>query len=313
MAEPQSNAPLRKSAESAKAGVVHVRRRLTENFTILSNRLAQRAGSAVTVGVGTYLMSVPDGVTVSIEALRTHFTEGETRLARALNELEAEGFLERVPVRVANGQVRTRTYVYNDPSPAAPSPDRARPAPSHTARPDTAPRPRPQPRPQQERQHEQQPEPQPATASARAPMTEHAPPAASSPAPAAPAPGLPPAPEAVAVLAALRLEDPRLLLSARDVTRLAPAVHGWLRCGIDPHQIVQTISADLPGPILRSPAGLIAYRLEHLKPVPATPLRSPQGRRPNITPMQNCDACDRGHRAEHPGLCRDCTTASAAA
>jgi hypothetical protein len=64
MAEPQSIAPLRASAEPVTAGVVHVRRRLTANFTILSNRLAQRPGSAVTVGVGAYLMSVPDGVPV---------------------------------------------------------------------------------------------------------------------------------------------------------------------------------------------------------------------------------------------------------
>jgi hypothetical protein len=295
------------------AGVVHVRRRLTANFTILSNRLAQRPGSAVTVGVGAYLMSVPDGVPVSIEALRTHFSEGETRLARALNELEVEGFLERVPVRLANGQVRTRTYVYDDPSPAAQTTDRARPTPQSAPRPDASPRPEPEPQPQPEPQPKPVPElkPQPTPA----PSSEPAPRPAPRPAPAAapPATGLPPAPEAVAVLAALRLRDPRLLLSERDIARLAPAVDDWLQRGIGPDQIMETVSANLPGPILRRPAGLIAYRLEHLKPVEATPLRSPQAQRPNVAPMQNCDACDRGHRSEHPGLCRDCATAAAAA
>ncbi|WP_431947007.1 hypothetical protein [Actinacidiphila sp. bgisy167] len=261
------------------SGAVHVRRRLTANFTILSNRLAQRPGSAVTVGVGAYLMSVPDGVPVSIEALRKHFTEGETRLARALNELEAEGFLERVPVRAANGQIRTRTYVYDDPSPAAPATGEARNA---------AP---PEPEPARA------PEPQPAPSPTPKPTRSTAPPAA----------------EAVAVLAALRLRDPRLLLSERDVTRLAPAVEDWLRRGIAPDRIAEALSADLPVPILRRPAGLIAYRLQHLKPIEAAPLPAPRAQRPHVLPMQNCDACDRAHRSEHPGLCRDCATTAAVA
>jgi hypothetical protein len=75
----------------------------------------------------------------------------------------------------------------------------------------------------------------------------------------------------------------------------------------------RTATVRWSGRHLPSPAGLIAYRLEHLKPMEATPLRTPQAQRPNVTPMQNCDACDRGHRAEHPGLCQDCATASAAA
>jgi hypothetical protein len=122
-----------------------------------------------------------------------------------------------------------------------------------------------------------------------------------------------PAPEAVAVLAALRLRDPRLLLSERDVCRLAPAVGEWLRRGVGPDRIVDAVCADLPGPLLRRPAGLIAYRLGHLKPVEAAPLPSPQDQRRRIVPMQNCEGCDRGYRAEHPGLCRDCATVSAAA
>jgi hypothetical protein len=277
------------------SGVVHVRRRLTANFTILSNRLAQRPGSAVTVGVGAYLMSVPDGVPVSIEALRKHFTEGETRLARALNELEAEGFLERVPVRTANGQVRTRTYVYDDPSPAAPATGRIGPRACNAAPPEAEPEPEPGRTP--EPQPTPEPLPQPASRPAPSPRPATAPPTA----------------EAIAVLTALRLKDPRLLLSEQDVTRLAPAVDDWLRRGIDPHRIATTLSADLPGPILRRPAGLIAYRLHHLKPIEAAPLPAPHTQRPHVLPLQNCDACDRAHRAEHPGLCRDCAATPAVA
>jgi hypothetical protein len=313
MAEPQSIAPPRASAEPVTAGVVHVRRRLTANFTILSNSLAQRPGSAVTVGVGAYLMSVRDGVPVSIEALRAHFTEGETRLARALNELEAEGFLERVTVRVANGQVRTRTYVYDVPASAQAADRTARPVPRSAPPPDASARPEPAPQPQPPPPAEQAPEPE--QQPEQQPELQPAPCAAPRPAPsAAPeAPGLPPAPEAVAVLAALRLRDPRLLLSERDVCRLAPAVGEWLRRGVGPDRIVDAVCADLPGPLLRRPAGLIAYRLGHLKPVEAAPLTRPQDQRRHIVPMQNCEGCDRGYRAEHPGLCRDCATDSAAA
>ncbi|WP_164836326.1 hypothetical protein [Actinacidiphila soli] len=321
---------------------MHVRRRLTANFTILSNRLAQRPGSAVTVGVGAYLMSVPDGVPVSIDALRAHFTEGETRLARALNDLEAEGFLERVTVRVANGQVRTRTYVYDVPATAtahAQAADQARPVPHSAPQPHASGRPEPAPQSESESEPEPEPErepaaepeqqsapqrvsePQPQTARRPAPSVAsdapafppaHVPAPEAAPVPA-PTPVPEPVPEAVAVLAALRLRDPRLLLSERDVCRLAPAVGEWLRRGVGPERIVEAVCADLPGPVVRRPAGLIAYRLGHLKPVESAPLPSPQGRRPNVVPMQNCDACDRGYRAEHPGLCRDCVTVSAAA
>ncbi|MYX20095.1 hypothetical protein GTY77_08475, partial [Streptomyces sp. SID8380] len=73
---------------SPPAGVVHVRTRLTSDFTVLANALAQRRGSAVTVGVAAYILSLPDGARVSIAALCAHFTEGEILISRALRELE---------------------------------------------------------------------------------------------------------------------------------------------------------------------------------------------------------------------------------
>jgi hypothetical protein len=98
------------------------------------------------------------------------------------------------------------------------------------------------------------------------------------------------------------------LLSRRDVARLAPAVEEWLRLGVGPDRVVDALCAGLPEGIVRRPAGLLAYRLENLKPVDAEPLRSH-----TVLPMQNCDACDRGFRAEHPGWCRDCAADSASA
>ncbi|URN17060.1 hypothetical protein MW084_15210, partial [Streptomyces sudanensis] len=115
MADPQSNARLRADAGAPASGVIHVRTRLTADFTVISNALAQRRGSAVTVGVAAYISSLPDGSPVSITALCEHFSEGEILISRALRELEAAGYLERRRERTPAGRVRTRTFFYDVP------------------------------------------------------------------------------------------------------------------------------------------------------------------------------------------------------
>ncbi|KAK1186547.1 hypothetical protein B7755_031855 [Streptomyces sp. NBS 14/10] len=50
---------------------------------MLSNRLAQRAGSAVTVGVAAYILSLPDGASIRIDTLCAHFKEGRGRISAA--------------------------------------------------------------------------------------------------------------------------------------------------------------------------------------------------------------------------------------
>ncbi|MFF7653593.1 hypothetical protein ACFZCY_27850 [Streptomyces sp. NPDC007983] len=89
MADTHSSAPLRTRADAPASGVTHIRTRHTANFTVLSNRLAQRAGSAVTVGVAAYILSLPDGASIRIDALCAHFKEGRARISAALNELES--------------------------------------------------------------------------------------------------------------------------------------------------------------------------------------------------------------------------------
>ncbi len=89
MAEPQSNARLRADAGAPTSGVIHVRTRLTAEFTVISNALAQRRGSAITIGVAAYIASLPDHSPVTITALCEHFNEGEILISRALRELEA--------------------------------------------------------------------------------------------------------------------------------------------------------------------------------------------------------------------------------
>ncbi|WP_431960126.1 hypothetical protein [Actinacidiphila sp. bgisy160] len=274
MADTQSSAPSHARAGTPTTGVVHVRRRLTADFTILSNRLAQRPGSAVTVGVGAYLLSVPDGVPVSIDALRAHFTESRERLARALNELEAEGFLERVVVREGNGRIRTRTYAHDAPRADAPT------APEAPA-----------------------PEPTPAVDCDKAP--DEAPATVREAAPGATLGADALAGAAEAVLASLRVRDSRLLLSQRDIARLAPGVAAWLRLGAEPRRIAEALAADLPSVLTHRPAGLLAHRLRVWEPPAATP--PPRA----AVPWQSCDSCERPFRGHAPATCRECLAEAA--
>ena len=122
------NPPNSPSPNTPTYGVIHVRTRLSANFTVISNALAQRRGSAVTIGVAAYILSVPDGARISIAALCAHFDEGEILISRALRELEAAGYLERRRVRGPNGKVRTQTFFYDVPRDAG---DRAAPLAAH--------------------------------------------------------------------------------------------------------------------------------------------------------------------------------------
>ncbi|MBW8093653.1 hypothetical protein IGW14_38330 [Streptomyces hygroscopicus subsp. hygroscopicus] len=285
MAEPQSNAPTRADAGVPTSGVIHVRTRLTADFTVIANALAQRRGSAVTIGVAAYISSLPDGTPVSIAALCEHFTEGEILISRALRELEAAGYLERRRVRGPVGVIRTRTYFYDVPGgPPAPTPPRPR---------------KPRPNLAQE---------------ADAPEPEAA--ADTGPTASPPTPSLADADErAVAILASLRIADPRLILSRRDVAALAPAVTEWLAAGVGPAQITRALTTGLPDRLLTRPARILAFRLgEAPLPVPAPAGRqagpaAPPGP-PPVLPWRTCHGCDRAFRSATGGRCRDCRAAA---
>ncbi len=275
MADSQSNARLRADAGTPTSGVIHVRTRLTADFTVISNALAQQRGSAVTIGVAVYIASLPDGTPVSIAALCEHFTEGEILISRALRELEAAGYLERRRERLPTGQIRTRTYFYDvpdgPPEPPAPRGPRKR---SATA---------------------------PATAVPETPQ----------PVDTEPVPSLVDAdPQALAVLTALCRVDPRLVLSVQEAARLAPAVSRWLAAGLGTVQIIKLLTEGLPDHFLTRPAGILAYRLRET-PLPVAPL-SPTHRdeRPAVLPFQTCDGCDKAFRAPEPGRCRGCRSGS---
>lgn len=112
---------------------------------------------------------------------------------------------------------------------------------------------------------------------------------------------------AVELLKGLRARDPRLLLSERDVRRLAPDVTTWLDRGVPAADVQHALTSGLPQEPIRHPAALLARRLTDLLPLPLpVPALAPAPLRAD--PLQNCDGCDRAFRGSRPGRCRDCRT-----
>jgi hypothetical protein len=287
MAVTKSNARLRADAGAPTSGVIHVRTRLTADFTVLSNALAQRRGSAVTVGVAAYIASLPEGTLVTIAALCAHFSEGEILISRALRELEAAGYLERRRERLDGGRIRTRTYFYDVPGGGVPEPDGPPKPPRGRARREAA----------------------PATPVAPTPLPQLPPAQPPSPLPSPAVPPLAEAdPRALDVLVRLRRVDPRLVLSEREAARLAPAVTAWLAAGVGPVRIIDILTTRLPHTFLGRPAGILAYRLRDT-PLPAPP-PLPHAEAvpptPTVWPLQNCDNCDRAFRGPEKGCCTGC-------
>jgi hypothetical protein len=310
MAYSQSNAHPHADAGTPASGVIHIRTRLTSDFTVLPNALAQRPGCAIALGIATYIASLPDGTPVSIDALCKHFDQGEILISRALRTLEAAGYLERRRERQPNGNIRTRTYFYDVPG-GGPHPDNP-PEPPKPPRPRSRPRPRPR-------------KATLAAADGTAPSAVHEP----APAPPQPEPRPQPQPQpqpeqpvevadidpqVLAVLTSLRRVDPRLVISTREAARLAPAITQWLTAGVDRVRIVSLLTERLPDHFLGRPAGILAYRLRETPlPMPQTPSpqETPAREHPPLThPLRNCDGCDRGFRApETVERCRGCRSA----
>ncbi|MFG2610762.1 hypothetical protein [Streptomyces anulatus] len=284
------------------SGVVHINIRLTDGYSIISNRLSQhRDMSLLAIGLGTHIQSLPAGRRIGVKALAAIFPESEARIAAALRELEHHGFLRRTRERVQGGRVSTRTESYNHPEAAA---RRAVPQLVRV------------PKPVQE----QVPEPVPVSASEPVVVREPAPaPPAPAPAPdpaprlvpsaAAPKPPPPPLPfprrpsaplfdEAARLLAGLQVSAPLFALSEVDVERLTPGVAAWLERGVRPDAVRVALTDDPPVP-LRHPAKLVRHRLVALLP-PPVPAAVP------VVPLQNCDDCDRAFRSPVPGCCGEC-------
>ncbi|MFE6697381.1 hypothetical protein [Streptomyces sp. NPDC057718] len=326
----QVSAPSR----APSAGVVHINIRLTDGYTIISNRLSQHRGlSLLAIGLGTHIQSLPDGWRVGVKALAEVFPESETRIAAALRELEQHGFLRRTRENVRGGKLVTSTVFYNHPDAAARGRERGRGrATVPVAEPVRVPEPVRVSVPVAEPVRVPVPEPEPV----RVPVPEPVPalvPLSVEPAPAPgpvsaevlPVPRLVPTPTAprkprlplpvpqqptealyaaaADLLAGLPRVAPAFLLSEEDVRGLVPGVAAWLERGARPDAVRAAITDDPPVP-LRHPAKLLRHRLAALLP-PPLPAAVP------AVPLQNCDDCDRAFRSSVPGCCGGCDEARA--
>ncbi|WP_217171404.1 helix-turn-helix domain-containing protein [Streptomyces sp. AC512_CC834] len=276
MTEQNPSAPTRPVSGRHPGGVEHENHPHHDHFTVVGNHLLQHPELSLTaIGLAVHIQSLPAGTPVGIKSLAGKFPEGEIRIAAALRELEEHGYLARTKERLQSGRVVTRTVSRNKPRAAFAAAWPARPVADEPS----------------------SPAPSPATAPVvgvgSAPVV-------------APETELVANPAATELLVRLRVHDSRLLLTERDVRRLAPAVMAWLERGVPPTAVERTLTAGLPQEPIRHPAAFLERRLTSdlppALPAPRTPAPGP--RRPD--PLQTCDGCERAFRASRPGRCRDC-------
>ncbi len=298
MADQQLSAPAR-----VPSGIRHINHEHRRGYVKIGNHLAQhRELSMTAIGLATHIQSLPAGRKVTIKALAERFPEGEVRIAAALRELEAHGYLARFQERLPSGRVVTCTVSYNNPPArsAETARERHEPQPSPEADPTPEPAPAPEPGPE--------PEPDPGPAAEPQPAPEPAPDEAPADVPEVEL-------RARELLARLRLRDPRLVLSGRDTVRLAPAAAVWLERGLVPGAVTAALTRGLPPTVIHSPAALLAHRLREQLPPHLPDLWAAQPVLPDreIHPLLSCENCDRAFRSPTPGLCRDCTPPPATA
>ncbi|MFE1555254.1 helix-turn-helix domain-containing protein [Streptomyces sp. NPDC058734] len=127
------------------SGVVHVNVPHAGHYVVIGNHLAQhQALSLVAIGLAVHIQSLASGTRIGVKDLTARFPEGEIRIAAALRELEAAGYLERTRVRTPEGRLVTRTVSYNCPRGTVPPEDDPPPPPPA----DRAPVPEPEPAPE---------------------------------------------------------------------------------------------------------------------------------------------------------------------
>ncbi|MFI5758664.1 helix-turn-helix domain-containing protein [Streptomyces sp. NPDC051569] len=279
---------------------------------MVGNHLAQhRRLSLTAIGLAVHIQSLADGAKVGIKALAEKFPEGEVVIAAALRELETYAYLSRERRPGPGGRWMTRTIAYDMPSDrrveAGPGPV---PGPVSVAVPVSVPA------------SVAVAVPAPVAVSAVRPQSQPVPEVPVLPAePVAVAVAAPPVPvplpepghpdlsrhrTAAEILAGLRRGDERLVLSERDVVRLAPAVSAWLERGVGAAAVHRSLTAALPLDAIRHPAGFLGHRLTEMMPPPLPALAAAPPRAVRPDPLQNCDRCDRAFRAPEPGACREC-------
>ncbi|MBB4986060.1 MULTISPECIES: helix-turn-helix domain-containing protein [Streptomyces] len=118
------------SAPVSGAGVIHANVTHTTGYTVVGNHLTQHEHLSLTaIGLAAHIQSLPAGSRIGVKCLAARFPEGEIRVAAALRELEAHGYLSRTRERLPSGRIVTRTVSYNNPGAVEPPEPDADPDP----------------------------------------------------------------------------------------------------------------------------------------------------------------------------------------
>ncbi|MFJ9828895.1 hypothetical protein ACIRSU_31665 [Streptomyces sp. NPDC101160] len=261
-------------ADAPRAGVIRVRHRHRDRFTVVGNHLAQHPKlSAAAIGIGVYIQSLPDGADVTVKRLTLRFREGEITVRRALNELVAAGYLERRRVALGGGRFATRVISYDRPGAAgtdaaapAPAPVREKPAPPPVKPPS--------------------PPPSPASEVAAAVLARL---------------------RTVDPRLLLSWRDVRELAPSVDTwlgQGVGPEqVTRTLTAALPPEHVP-----------IHQPARFLAYRLDSRlpPPLPAEAPEAPRPTPPARPPLVSCDGCERAIRTyDEKPMCADCREAAA--
>ncbi|MGP2435686.1 helix-turn-helix domain-containing protein [Streptomyces sp. JW3] len=124
-------APSDVAADHPPTGVIHDNVRHTTRFTVIGNHLAQHSElSGLAIGVAVHIQSLPTGAPADIKSIARRLREGTTRVAAAMRELEAHGYLRRERSRCPDGRIITRTVSCNHPGAAQTQPRQPRRQPT---------------------------------------------------------------------------------------------------------------------------------------------------------------------------------------
>ncbi|MFE6049306.1 hypothetical protein ACFQ6N_00950 [Kitasatospora sp. NPDC056446] len=248
------------------------------------------------------LLSRPDGWREDGRHMADSSPQGRGAIRKALKELTQAGYYRTEKIRTPDGRIVTENHVYDTPQPTASGSSTASTASGSSgssggpgaARPGAGEADTGSADSQKTKTRNKEPThpPRPAPAEPSTPPAE--PPDRKPP----PEPPDEQTREAVAVLFRVIRPEPRLRLGEAEARRLAPLVVPWLERGATAADLAQALLPGLPD-VVRSPVGVLRYRLRDKLP----PARAPQ-QPPGPRGHAECAQCHDPVR--QPGICRPC-------
>ncbi|MEU9833438.1 hypothetical protein AB0D67_18100 [Streptosporangium sp. NPDC048047] len=272
------------------------------SYTRIPNSvLRDRRLSFTARGILVFLLSLPEGARQDAHTLADqHPGLGRRGVSKALNELVACGYYVRRTIRdPATGRIRTETTVYDTPqrdvaqatqvTPVTAVPATGTPAPGAAVT-------SPEGANDWEKEKPPTPDRPPDIRAENDTDNCHYSPKAAT------GNGISKIPTntvSSAVIASFQNVDARLRVRTENAPKVAALVDEWFARGADAAAIRAAVTSGLPTGFLRSPVGIILYRLRTRMPAPVS-ASAPVAARP----AAECDDCARPVRS--PGRCPWC-------